>query len=83
MLTNRSTDDLRAEAKAHETEAEKLRMRADAVHVSGAPARYGDVLELYEELSAEADAEFNLAMKLYRRAHATDQFEREHTTRAA
>lgn len=83
MLTPHSPNHLRAEAKAHEDRAEKLRSRADAISISGARGSYADVNDQYEELSAEADAEFVMAMKLYRKAHATERFEREHTTRAA
>ena len=83
MLTPQSPNHLRAEAKAHLAEYEKLRNRADAVLTSGAPRTYSDVLDLYEEVSANAEAEFHLAMKLYRAAHATEHSEREHTTRAA
>lgn len=83
MLTPQSPAKLRAEADAHLAEFDKLRRHADAVLTSGAPARYRDVFELYEEECANADAEFRLAMKLYREAHATAYFEREQATRAA
>lgn len=80
MLTQ-SPHQLRAEAKAHMNEFEKLRRHADAVLTSGAPARYRDVRDFYEEECAKADAEYLLAMKLYRAAHGAEHFER--TSRAA
>lgn len=77
MHSHRSPTRLRIEAKAHEAEAEKLRQRAAAIFTSGATRNYSDVNDQYEELCADADAEFTLAMKLYREAHATEHFERE------
>lgn len=77
MLTPRSPAQLRAEADGLMAEAEKLRRHADAARLSGAPARYVDCLDLYEEYSADADKHFNMAMKLYRAAHAVEHFERE------
>ena len=66
---------LRDEANSLMAIAQKLRHRADAVLTSGAPARYLDALELFEELSADAQANFDKAMGLYRRAHATERYE--------
>lgn len=77
MLTPQSPTQLRNEADGLMAEAEKLRRQADAVRMSGAPARYVDALDLYEEYSADADKHFNMAMKLYRAAHAVEHFERE------
>lgn len=82
MLTPRSAHELRTEANAQMAEFEKLRARADAVLTSGAPARYYDALELFEELSDDADEHYHMAMRLYRSAHAVENFERE-TRRAA
>lgn len=82
-MLNHSPNHLRAEARAHMAEFDKLRRHADAVLTSGAPSRYRDVFDFYEEECAKAEAEYRLAMKLYREAHATANIEREQATRAA
>lgn len=76
-MSTLSPNQLRAEARAHEARAHKLRGRADAISISGAPKSYADVTDQYEELCAEADAEFIQAMKLYREAHATEFYARD------
>lgn len=77
MLTPQSPAKLREQADAHLAEFDKLRRHADAVLTSGAPSRYRDVFELYEEECANAEAEYRLAMKLYREAHATENYGRD------
>lgn len=72
----RECKQLRDEAKAHMNEFEKLRRQADAILTSGAPARYHDVRDFYEEECAKAETEYLLAMKLYRAAHGAEHFER-------
>ena len=69
-------EQLRDQANALMATSQTLRRRADQILTSGAPARYLDALDLFEDLSADAQAHFDKAIALYRRAHATRRFER-------
>jgi len=69
-------EQLRDQANALMATSETLRRRADQILASGAPSRYLDALDLFEDLSADAQAHFDKAIALYRRTHATRRFER-------